>query len=118
MKSFVTAIVLTIVMLFAAAILLSGCALKRVSLPLSDVEALNALGTAEIPKFVEHYKSLYEEQRPPTSEEFGYWTAKYEVLNQLYLFFKGKIKVSEMDNVLQRLVGNNTIYRLLEALFL
>jgi len=102
----------------AILILCAGCPLKRASLPLSDVEALNALGTAEIPRFVEHYKSLYEEQRPPTSEEFGYWTAKYEVLNQLYLFFKGKIKVSEMDSVLQRLIGNGTIYKLLEALFL
>ena len=118
MKSFVMAIVLAIVVICAAVILLGGCALKRASLPLSDVEALNALGTAEIPKFVEHYKSLYEEQRPPTSEEFGYWTAKYETLNQLYLFFKGKIKVSEMDSVLQRLLGNGTIYKLLEALFL
>ena len=118
MKSFAIAVVMAVVILIAATILLTGCALKRVSLPLSDVEALNALGTAEIPKFVEHYKSLYEEQRPPTSEEYGYWTAKYETLNQLYLFFKGKIKVSEMDNVLQRLVGNSTIYRLLEALFL
>ena len=110
-----TVIVLVLLAVLAAA---PAC-MPRASLPLRDVQALNALGTAEIPKFVEHYRALYEEQRAPTSEEFGYWSAKYEMLHRLYRYFQGEIKINELGNeTLSNLLGNSWIAGILRALLL
>lgn len=113
-------IVLVLIALVVLAVLAAAPAcMPRASLPLRDVQALNALGTAEIPKFVEHYSQLYAQQRAPTSEEYGYWTAKYEMLHRLYLYFKGEIAISELGNeTLSNLLGNSWIASILKALLL
>jgi len=100
MNRWLAAALMAAIVVYAA-----GCA-SAVKMPVDDAAALNALGTSEIPKFAAHYKELYEQQRPPTAEEYGYWMAKYELLQQIYLWAKGKIKFSEIDSdLLKRLLG-------------
>jgi hypothetical protein len=49
-----------------------------VQVPVEDIDMVKPLAEVDLPKFVEHYKTLHDESRPPSDEEFGYWTAKYE----------------------------------------
>lgn len=81
----------------AALVLFSvGCA-SRYSAPVEDVNYARRAGTAVVTKFVEHYRDLYEEGRPPTDAEYGYWSAAYENLKAWYQFLLGKVREDEVD---------------------
>lgn len=81
----------------AAVLLLSACATAKYQIPKEDLEFADAVGRAELAKFIEHYRTLHEEKRSPTDTEFGYWTAKYEQIETLYLLLASRIEESNLD---------------------
>jgi hypothetical protein len=81
-KAIVVFLIIYLVLVYS-----SSCASLRkdvVEIPLEDAEMIQAIATAEIAEFVEHYKALYAEGRPPSPEEYGYYKAKYESAKALY----------------------------------
>lgn len=95
----ILAAVLAAIFLFAVLadlFVLTGCAHKY-SIPKKDLEFVDSLGKAKMAKFIEHYQTLFREQRPPTAEEFGYWTATYEQVVDLYRMIKSRLEDQSID---------------------
>lgn len=80
----------------AALIVSAGCA-STYSIPRADLDRVDALGTALYSRFVEHYQTLYAEGRPPTAEEYGYWTARHEQVMSTYEHIKAQLRAVEFD---------------------
>ncbi|HDY90212.1 MAG TPA: hypothetical protein ENH82_19090 [bacterium] len=95
---------LTLVVIFLSCVCLAltvGLSLWACSpqykIPQDDLNFADGIGRAELSKFLIHYQKLYDQQRPPTPEEFGYWTAKYEEIKMLYEWIKSKITTENLD---------------------
>ncbi len=80
----------------AALLVSAGCA-STYSIPREELDRVDALGTALYSRFVKHYRTLYEQGRAPTAEEFGYWTAKHEQVLSTYEYLKAQLRAVDFD---------------------